>query len=1855
MHPSVIRRLCRFMGTIALIMVSVGLTARPASLQARIHPLPTPDPASQDGTMASVPLQAVWSPNQPFSSSGVALGDINGDGLLDTVFSTDDAGLVLFLNKGGKPSVTPDWTVTLPKPPKDVAIGDMNGDGLLDVVAITLDGPIVIYRNQGGQLPTIPSWQSPRTHRAWSVALGDMDGDGDYDVVIACTNRNLIDSKAVMYRNIGGGALSPGPVWESADNLKAVYVALDDYDGDQDLDAVFATYDRNDRTHLYRNDGGTLTTVPVWEAEIAARATSVVWKNIDTDPYPELFVANEDAANRLYDNISGTLALTPTWTALHASETQDLAVGDIDGDQDMDLLTVNGNVGPSRGRLEVFLRDANTYNATADWASNEADKSYSLALGDMDNDGDLDVVRANIADPSRLYLNRQAPFAQDALWRPSDSTSARTMAWGDYDDDGNLDLALGTSQGVRVYHNEGSRLSATPSWQSATNLRVWDVAWADMNMDDDLDLMVTTTGGALMFANLNGTIAPNSTWHEDRYGSQYMSMAIADVDGDSDLDVAFGMQQQPVQILANRTVENIAVGEGPYTDTFPIHDAWTAPVGNLTVRNLSWGDVDRDGDMDLAVANDGQPAAVYRNDETISQPGEEARYQLTPFWQNSNYFDNTRDIAWADMNADGWSDLVVANYGQPNRIFLNTNGQLAAEPAWVSQENDPSNGLDACDVEGDGDLDLFVFNENAPTRLYLTNNRLLNTSAEWSSTEVGSGFAGACGDMDRDGDLDLGVAYLDTSIESPPGTPGLRSAVYRNPRFDQSQQGRVPQLVLKRPGGPDADGFSTVHILDTPTIPVSYTLRDTGAWRVDLALSRFGGGKWEPAVPTTTTQTLALEPGIHRYEWDLFRSGIMGQLDATTLRLTAYPDVRPHRHGVAGSYQHGAYTTTSFPFRVRGTTVQVQRDDQPGQQAAVTGAIVYHLPEGQEGGGQPIAPSPSSPPFRTNTQGYLQGQADLKPNDRLLALAPITSTTAYTLYYTNGTPTELGMTDWTINQPGTQVITVSAQHPLYVFNLTVALEWDASRDPGYLQRLRTELQQTSRHLYDFTNGQVALGKITVYQNGDRQEFADVVIHASNRLRPFASEGGIVLTPTVDPQIPTITYYTGQVHIGADWSRYGDAGNNIDQDWSLILAHELSHYLFYMEDTYLGLGVNELLSPVSTCIGSAMGDVYAAGNTEFIADPDRWQTGCGMTLAAQELQRTEWETLRLWYPALQAPTATLSGPTEMPYAFTTITIAAPVSPTAAIIDPMVYLTYADAAENSAAARAYLIKPTNAIVPLGSPIAAQGQILARGGATGDRFCLFDGPRRHYGCEVLTSSGQYIELRNDPSWTPLVQLSPVTTKTTQLSVHGLQPGLSLRARLFPDEGQPSAVVGLVAGANGYAGTLQTATPSLSGHIQVWAEEPNAPGNQRPEIIIAYSIGGNPGYYRLGGSPIRGGSGYYRLGGAPLLSPDGQMLFFTRQAFAIGQFYAIQQMAALPELPSSLQAVGQGYRLVASPDTRIISGSVTFQYRGEDVLIAGLREEGLRVAFWNGTTWRLLDPSIQSTTYNMISAVAQGPGVYALIGGRSRPTIAAITPTELTTAVTTTLRLTGTNWLAPSVLVLTESTVSYTLAIDLLTSSTGQVTVPAGLQPGSYSATLINGDKERTSPLRLGLHPATHACFAEQFNSGLGNWQLDGPWAMTTLADGTRVLDDSPGQSYDQAVPPSTRLTTTITLRSPIDLSTCNNPVLHINHDYIFAPGNDHGLVEVSRDGGNTWQTIADFTDAARDVPTVAPLSSEWLDAHIQPQEISLTSYQTNRLHLRLRVVVDQRGSERGWIVDALTIQARSEQSLYLPITTR
>jgi photosystem II stability/assembly factor-like uncharacterized protein len=268
--------------------------------------------------------------------------------------------------------------------------------------------------------------------------------------------------------------------------------------------------------------------------------------------------------------------------------------------------------------------------------------------------------------------------------------------------------------------------------------------------------------------------------------------APADYDGDGDLDIA---------VLGFYVVYNTSVQERLVlfrNDGAAATDEWDftyidLPVGTLTSgsSDLAWGDVDGDGDDDLAVGTDGQ-SVIFRNDAGALVLTDTV---LPGYWEDNSQADfDLRSITWADYDNDGDQDLLLPSVWDDNtftyRTALMRNDGANGTGGWVFTE-EAAAGLAAtahaqsawADFDGDSDLDLLLVHlapltsdgfirryRNDGGGAFFAEDILDSLSIEHGEAQWG--------DYDGDGDLDVLVVGNIRELDGTYTPAALR--IYRN-------------------------------------------------------------------------------------------------------------------------------------------------------------------------------------------------------------------------------------------------------------------------------------------------------------------------------------------------------------------------------------------------------------------------------------------------------------------------------------------------------------------------------------------------------------------------------------------------------------------------------------------------------------------------------------------------------------------------------------------------------------------------------------------------------------------------------------------------------------------------------------------------------------------------------------------------------------------------------------------------------------------------------------------------------------------------------------------------------------------
>jgi hypothetical protein len=354
---------------IFLVQGSVGFTGRQNRL------------LINNGRGRFVEETATRLPQKDLNSTHVDFGDIDGDGDLDAIVATATAEQLLVNDGNG---FFTDVSVTqLPPPPPaldditiEVAFADVDGDGDLDFVTaneVPIPGFVGarnrIYINDGtgtfsdqtvARLPVV-------LDQSAGLAFGDVDGDGDKDLYIAN------DGLDILYINNGTGFFTN----ETAARIAVLddtgrHAAFVDLDGDDDLD-LFVANGRQEQNRLYFNNGhGVFTDVTA--RNLPARldsSTDVVFADFDKDGDFDAYVANAGPSLNDPDRPHALAGEQDAYlenngrgrfrdrTVLHFPHVEDPSfaadVGDIDGDGDLDVVVGNSVVNGAE-RLYVQLR-----------------------------------------------------------------------------------------------------------------------------------------------------------------------------------------------------------------------------------------------------------------------------------------------------------------------------------------------------------------------------------------------------------------------------------------------------------------------------------------------------------------------------------------------------------------------------------------------------------------------------------------------------------------------------------------------------------------------------------------------------------------------------------------------------------------------------------------------------------------------------------------------------------------------------------------------------------------------------------------------------------------------------------------------------------------------------------------------------------------------------------------------------------------------------------------------------------------------------------------------------------------------------------------------------------------------------------------------------------------------------------------------------------------------------------------------------------------------------------------------------------------------------------------------------------
>jgi hypothetical protein len=633
--------------------------------------------------------------------SAVALADLDNDGNLDAIVTNNDDNTVTIFwgdGKGGFPTTT---LLGTGSGPHRIAVGDIdgqkdaNGKDILDIAIVNQTGTsATVFFGDGKRhftSATLGSWGAPDSIALGQLITGSTNG---LDIVIG-------GERETVYRNLGGRQFKQTGNFQPGDHSDTV--VLKDINGDGFGDVISVSQHESTLNILYGLGNGMLDddVNDIVTYGLSGGATDMILTDVNKDGIPDAIVsyAGSPAISVLIGTSDGHFLARSDSTI--AAGVDHIATAELNNNGDVDL------IGASSATSTVVLFFGNPGIALGTPVIFPVGNSPTgIAVGDLNGDGNPDLVTVNTVDNTASVLLGSTNGNYGSRTDFSVGTSPRRVRLADFDKDGHLDAATANSGSgsVTVLLGTGTGIfghqATYPAGTSPTDLTI-----ADFNGDGFPDIAVADPGSGSVVTLINsGTAGVFNAGTTLAVNGTPFAIASGDLEGASNSDrqdlVVSEFTGNKIALLSNDGAGNFtlkaeyAVGKSP--DAIVVGDFNNAkdsngnPIMDIAVANFGSGSV-------TVLMNNG--SGVFTVSQTVIIAGKGSTSSTTTT--------SVQPVAiiMADMNDDGLPDLVTTNNeGSVSILFGNGLGEFDSQSTLVDSSG-PAETV-AADMNGDGRLDL---------------------------------------------------------------------------------------------------------------------------------------------------------------------------------------------------------------------------------------------------------------------------------------------------------------------------------------------------------------------------------------------------------------------------------------------------------------------------------------------------------------------------------------------------------------------------------------------------------------------------------------------------------------------------------------------------------------------------------------------------------------------------------------------------------------------------------------------------------------------------------------------------------------------------------------------------------------------------------------------------------------------------------------------------------------------------------------------------------------------------------------------------------------------------------------------
>ncbi|CAF4931507.1 unnamed protein product [Rotaria socialis] len=583
-----------------------------------------------------------------------------------------------------------------------------------------------------------------------AATIGDINNDNRLDIIIANSG---LDSIGILF---GYNYATFESYQNCSDNntLRPEGITTADFNNDRYLDIAVALFQSNSISILFGYGNGSFDLMKTISTGLNSQPNALTAYDFNKDGSLDIAVVNSGTQEILilrgYGN--GTFLNVTRYPTGNGSRPMSIILADINNDNHVDMIVSNHRT----SCIGILLGRGNfTFDSIATYSIGSLAAPQSVAVGDFDNDSQLDIVVANYgANTVTVFLGYvKGNFTSQISYSTGVQSWPSCVIVGDFNRDNQLDIVTSNyyknNVGILLGYGNGSFSNVT-TYYTGDGSSPQFIGAGDFNNDSILDIAVANSGNngfVVLFGVGDGSFLCGNFYRTGKASAPW-ALAIGDFNGDNRLDVA----------VTNSALNSISIFLQNGKDIYAGVQSYSTGSRSQPFA-VAVADLNSDGLLDIVVAN-------YGTDNIGIFLGRGSRIFNTLTTYSTGTFSGPSDIDIADLNNDNRLDIVVSNYRTDNVaiLFGYGNGSFYNRVFYSTGNYSQPNTAIICDFNNDKILDIAVANSGTSNIfiLYGFGHGIFGNESVYNLGFGSHPYSIATGDFDGNGGMDLTAACIHT-------------------------------------------------------------------------------------------------------------------------------------------------------------------------------------------------------------------------------------------------------------------------------------------------------------------------------------------------------------------------------------------------------------------------------------------------------------------------------------------------------------------------------------------------------------------------------------------------------------------------------------------------------------------------------------------------------------------------------------------------------------------------------------------------------------------------------------------------------------------------------------------------------------------------------------------------------------------------------------------------------------------------------------------------------------------------------------------------------------------------------------